>query len=369
MNSQSEIDQPQVSFPYQLTQKYFVEKLVGQGAYGKVWKGVEKKTGKNVAIKGFFHLFKDCIDAKRVLREISILGQIEHHNHIVKLLDIIRPDDLVAFEELFIVLEWAQSDLRSQLRGLQENFMPMTLIKRIMYEILLGLAACKRYGLIHRDIKPANILIVNDERIKVCDFGLARELNSLKVRHGTETKRKFYDDIDKSATCEEFSFSKKQVKQSKESKSKTSRPNIQVMEMASKKQTLKKQLPFSKASAGLKDKPKATIVNVGKNTLALAIKVDTSNSENQDEQSEADSISKTIELMNNTITPDYRKANKFTFEKLPLKRSLTRHIVTRWYRPPEVILVQDYDYKVDIWSAGCIFAELLGKYILFVYNS
>lgn len=44
-----------------------------------------------------------------------------------------------------------------------------------------------------------------------------------------------------------------------------------------------------------------------------------------------------------------------------VKRELTAHVVTRWYRPPEVILVEThYTGKVDMWSTGCIFAELLG---------
>eukprot|EP01038_Epipyxis_sp_PR26KG_P005366 gene5366-7442_t len=45
---------------------------------------------------------------------------------------------------------------------------------------------------------------------------------------------------------------------------------------------------------------------------------------------------------------------------VPLKRGLTKHVVTRWYRAPEVILSQPYTAEVDIWSVGCIFAELLG---------
>jgi len=44
-----------------------------------------------------------------------------------------------------------------------------------------------------------------------------------------------------------------------------------------------------------------------------------------------------------------------------LKRHLTGHVVTRWYRPPELILLQeDYTEAIDVWSAGCIYAELLG---------
>jgi serine/threonine protein kinase len=45
---------------------------------------------------------------------------------------------------------------------------------------------------------------------------------------------------------------------------------------------------------------------------------------------------------------------------LPLKRGLTKHVVTRWYRAPEIILSQPYTAAVDVWSLGCIFAELLG---------
>ena len=44
-----------------------------------------------------------------------------------------------------------------------------------------------------------------------------------------------------------------------------------------------------------------------------------------------------------------------------LKRELTGHVVTRWYRAPEIILLEkDYGPAIDMWSIGCIFGELLG---------
>ena len=43
----------------------------------------------------------------------------------------------------------------------------------------------------------------------------------------------------------------------------------------------------------------------------------------------------------------------------PLTRQLTTHVVTRWYRAPELILLQPYTAAIDVWSAACIFAELL----------
>ena len=43
-----------------------------------------------------------------------------------------------------------------------------------------------------------------------------------------------------------------------------------------------------------------------------------------------------------------------------LEQDLTKHVVTRWYRPPEIILLEHYDYQADVWSLGCVFAEILG---------
>lgn len=46
-----------------------------------------------------------------------------------------------------------------------------------------------------------------------------------------------------------------------------------------------------------------------------------------------------------------------------IRRQLTKHVVTRWYRAPELILLQDYNYAVDVWSVGCIFGELLSMQV------
>jgi mitogen-activated protein kinase 1/3 len=47
-------------------------------------------------------------------------------------------------------------------------------------------------------------------------------------------------------------------------------------------------------------------------------------------------------------------------KRLELKRELSEHVVTRWYRAPELILMEkDYGAAIDMWAVGCIFAELL----------
>jgi mitogen-activated protein kinase 1/3 len=45
--------------------------------------------------------------------------------------------------------------------------------------------------------------------------------------------------------------------------------------------------------------------------------------------------------------------------KKEIKRKLSTNIMTRWYRAPEVILLEQYDTKIDIWSIGCVFGEFL----------
>jgi len=56
-----------------------------------------------------------------------------------------------------------------------------------------------------------------------------------------------------------------------------------------------------------------------------------------------------------------RKLVKTKDARKNIKRELTDHVVTRWYRAPEIILLEkDYGPAIDMWSIGCIFAELLG---------
>jgi mitogen-activated protein kinase 1/3 len=73
----------------------------------------------------------------------------------------------------------------------------------------------------------------------------------------------------------------------------------------------------------------------------------------EEEMKEETSEDKKTMLVKKLIkTKDYRRN---------MKRELTGHVVTRWYRAPEIILLEkDYGPAIDMWSVGCIFAELLG---------
>ena len=64
-------------------------------------------------------------------------------------------------------------------------------------------------------------------------------------------------------------------------------------------------------------------------------------------------------LLQNQSTKLRKEETKIPSARHSLRRQLTKHVVTRWYRAPELILIQPYTSAVDIWSLGCILAELL----------
>ena len=72
---------------------------------------IEKSTGRKVAIKRLNGIFDDEIDCKRILREITILRLLKHPN-LVGIIKILPPSNPKNFECIYIVMEYAQSDLK-----------------------------------------------------------------------------------------------------------------------------------------------------------------------------------------------------------------------------------------------------------------
>lgn len=96
------------------------------------------------------------------------------HPSIVRILEVILPENQNDFDYLYIVMEYAQADLRKLLKSsihLEEEH-----IKAITYNILCGMKYMHSANILHRDLKPANILINEDCSAKICDFGLSRSL-------------------------------------------------------------------------------------------------------------------------------------------------------------------------------------------------
>lgn len=134
---------------------------------------------KMVAIKKVKRVFDDLVDCKRLLREIAILSELEDER-VVRVLDVHIPGDPLTFNEIYLVLELCDSDLKKLFR--LTEYLEESHIATIMFNTLCGLKYLHSAGIFHRDLKPANCLVLRDCMVKICDFGLARPV----VRSGEE---------------------------------------------------------------------------------------------------------------------------------------------------------------------------------------
>lgn len=91
-----------------ILQDYEIKKIKGSGAYGHVWKVIEKATGKEKALKKIFDAFQNDIDAQRTYRQISILHELSHPN-IVKLHRVIKAKNN---RDLYLVFDYMDTDLQ-----------------------------------------------------------------------------------------------------------------------------------------------------------------------------------------------------------------------------------------------------------------
>ena len=155
----------------QILRKYEIIQKLGKGAYGVVWKSIDRKQKQLIALKKVFDAFHNRADAKRTFREVMYLKNIEHDN-IIRLLHVYKAENN---KDLYLVFEFMESDLHSVIRA---NVLEESHKKYIIYQILKGIKYLHSGDLVHRDLKPSNILMNVDCLAKIADFGLARSLLS-----------------------------------------------------------------------------------------------------------------------------------------------------------------------------------------------
>ena len=95
---------------------YLCEKLLGTGSYGKVALATKKSTNQKVAIKRMENIFDDETDCKRILREISLMRKLKHP-FLVELVEILQPKSPQSFDTLYVVMEYAESDLKEIIKS------------------------------------------------------------------------------------------------------------------------------------------------------------------------------------------------------------------------------------------------------------
>ncbi len=153
--------------------RYEVRAVLGNGGMGTVYRGWQLSVDREVAIKVIHpKLATIRAVAKRFLREARLSSRLQHPA-IVSTYDFGQADDGV----LYIVMEFLRGrPLVEELKRGQRMSLGRTL--RISTQICEALDAAHRAGIVHRDLKPHNVMLLDGDRVKVLDFGLAKSFTA-----------------------------------------------------------------------------------------------------------------------------------------------------------------------------------------------
>jgi mitogen-activated protein kinase kinase kinase len=161
--------------------------FLGEGSFGKVYKGLNESTGELIAVKQLFLANGSSEEVAQLRKEISVMWDLNHAN-IVRYLGTARSD-----RWLFILLEYVPG---GSIANMLHQFGAFTesLLKRFTAQIVCGTTYLHSKGIIHRDIKGANVLVGVDGIAKLSDFGCSKKVygvcttsieESMKVMQGS----------------------------------------------------------------------------------------------------------------------------------------------------------------------------------------
>ena len=170
------------SSPIHSLGRYKVLGVLGKGAMGTVYKGIDPAIDRNVALKtirlDFVNDPTELAELKeRLSREAKAAGMLSHPN-IVTIYDVGTERKLQ-----YIAMEYLEGQTLEDMirRKVKFNY---RIIAQIIAQICSALDYAHGRGIVHRDIKPANIMVLGDYRVKVMDFGIARVDSSSMTRTG-----------------------------------------------------------------------------------------------------------------------------------------------------------------------------------------
>ena len=151
--------------------RYNIERMLGKGAMGVVYEGIDPKLNRRVAIKTILKSHLDPDTAKdysmRFSREAQAVARL-NHPHIVQVYDFAEEGDIA-----YLVMEFIRGKELKNFFDANERFDIKEAV-RIMCELLDALDFAHNAGIVHRDIKPANVMLDAQARTKLTDFGVAR---------------------------------------------------------------------------------------------------------------------------------------------------------------------------------------------------
>ena len=161
-----------------LGNRYKIVETVGEGGMARVYRGVDVKLNRTVAIKVLYEQFSaDPEFLRRFQQEAKAAAKLSHPS-IVNVYDEGEEDNLH-----YIVMEFVEGYTLKEIIQ-REGRMRQDEAAQIIYLICDALESAHSQNVIHRDIKPQNIIIKPDGRVKVADFGIARAASGATITHG-----------------------------------------------------------------------------------------------------------------------------------------------------------------------------------------
>ena len=148
---------------------YKIGRSIGHGAFGKVNIALHVLSGHIVAIKSF-NKIKNTFPINKIYYEIKLLKKLRNHKNIIKYFEHFENE-----KHFFIVMENISGGNLLNAINKMSKFSEM-MAKNIFRQLINTIKYLHSIGIVHRDIKPDNILLELDNTIKLCDFGVSKEV-------------------------------------------------------------------------------------------------------------------------------------------------------------------------------------------------
>ncbi|NXH26746.1 STK36 kinase, partial [Myiagra hebetior] len=150
-------------------ENYHVLEMIGEGSFGRVYKGRRKHSAQVVALKFIPKVGRSEKELKNLKREIEIVRDL-HHPNIIQMLD-----SFETAKEVVVVTDYAEGELFQILED--DGSLPEDQVQTIAAQLISALYYLHSHRILHRDMKPQNILLGKDGVVKLCDFGFARAMS------------------------------------------------------------------------------------------------------------------------------------------------------------------------------------------------